>query len=145
MKNLLVLTLAALCWTGCSTAGPASAVPIAPGKGFSLKMGEYGQTRDATLRVGFERVMADSRCPKGEQCVWAGDASARVWLEVGNAPREYHDLHTAAADAQAASAAGLVVRLLRLDPYPHKGKTLAPGDYLLTLMLVPGPAGAPER
>lgn len=145
MKNLVVMTLAALCWTGCSTAGPAPAVPIAPGKGFSLKSGEFGQTADASLRVGFERVTADSRCPKGEQCVWAGDASARIWLQTGTGPREFHELHTATGDAQAASAAGQVVQLLRLDPYPLTGKTLAPGDYLLILMLGPAPAGEPKR
>ncbi len=146
MKIAAAATIAAsLAWTACSTAGPARSIHVESGESFSLVTGESVQTRNATLRVGFEGVTADSRCPKGEQCVWAGDATVRIWLQRGSGPRQMLELHTMAGAAQAASAADHVVRLIRLDPYPIAGRAVAQRDYVATLMLGRGSTAQPDR
>jgi hypothetical protein len=136
---------ASLVWTACSLAGPATPITIDLGKAFSLKVGEVAQSREAGVQVGFEGVTADSRCPKGVRCVWAGDAVARVWLQRGTGPRERLDLHTAPGAAQAAGAMGHELRLQRLDPYPVAGRTAPPGEHVATLVLSRGATAAPER
>jgi hypothetical protein len=45
------------------------------GDTFALKVAEQVSIRGTTLLVGFERVLSDSRCPEGVQCVTAGDVS----------------------------------------------------------------------
>ena len=127
-----------LCWAACSVAAPDQPLLIEAGKSVSLRVGESAQTRDGEWRIGFEGVSADSRCPEGVQCVWAGDATVRVWLQRRAGPRELHELHTAARAASGASAPGSDgrrLRLMRLDPSPVASKPVAPGDYVVTLTL----------
>lgn len=134
-----------MAWTACSTAGPVAPLPIETGKAFSLKVGEMAQAADKGLRVGFDGVSADSRCPKGEQCFWAGDATVRVWLQWGVGPRELRELHLAPGKPQATRVRNQELRLLRLGPYPVSGKVIAQGDYLATMTLSHGAAVDPER
>jgi len=134
-----------LSWTACSAAGPTPPAPIETAKTFSLRVGESAQARAGILRVGFEGVTADSRCPKGEHCVWAGDATARIWLQRGSGPAETRDLHTAPGAAQRASAFDHEVQLVRLEPYPSAGQAVAKGDYVATLRLSRGSSAEPDR
>lgn len=134
MRFAAATTVASLVWTACSVAGPP--VPVEAGKSFSLRIGESARAGTEALRVGFEGVTADSRCPKAERCVSAGDATVRVWLQRGSGPKEVRELHTAPGATQAANAQNHEVRLLRLDPYPVTGKPIAKGDYSATLTLL---------
>lgn len=138
LNRITPLLLGSLVWTACSVAGP-----VAPGGGgpeqrvqagreFSLRLGEAATT--GTLRVGLDAVLSDSRCPKGERCITAGEASVRIWLQQGDGPRMPRELRLPASSAQTADHD---VQLLRLEPYPVTGRTPAPGDYVATLVLRP--------
>lgn len=138
-------TLASLaCAAGC-IADPASPAHFDSGASFSLKAGGQAQSRDGQVQVGFDGVSADSRCPKGVQCVWAGDATVRVWIRRGTGPKEHADLHTAAAAQQSLHSLGQQLSLLRLAPYPIAGKAIAAGDYVATLTLAPSAEAQSER
>jgi hypothetical protein len=131
--------------TACGTGGAAQPAAVDLGTPFSLRAGGSAQTRDAVLRVGFDAVIGDSRCPKGQQCVWAGDASVQVWVQQGSGPRETRVLHTAPGDGQAARVWGHELRLVRVEPMPAAGRTTASGDYTATLLLSRGSTLAAER
>jgi hypothetical protein len=126
-------------------AGPASAPPVETGKSFSLKVGESATVAGGRLRVGFDGVTADSRCPKGEQCLRAGDATVWVWLQPAAGPRLMRELRTAPATAQAVRVLDHELRLLRLDPHPVTGKVPTNEDYSATLLLNLGGAAEAER
>ena len=147
MRLAAAIILTTLTWTACSVAGPTASPPIESGKPFSLRVGDTVQSASDGLRIGFDGVSADSRCPKGEQCVWAGDAILRVWLQQGSGPRLTRDLHAAPRAGQAAVALGHELRLVRLDPYPISGKVIAARDYVATLTLTPARSAAadPDR
>jgi len=132
LTSILVLLCAA---AGCVTAGPERPLRIEAGQTVSLRAGASAQTGDGALRIGFENVSADSRCPKGEQCVWAGDATVRVWLQRRGGTQERIELHTATGLASAGSAPEPGLRLVRLDPTPVTGKVIAQRDYIVTLAL----------
>jgi hypothetical protein len=137
--------VASLAWTACGSAGLPLAGDIEPGKSVSLRPGERARTRDGALLVGFDGVKVDSRCARGDRCVWAGDAIALVWIRKGSGPREVRELHTATAANQAALFQGLAVRLLRLDPYPVSGRSIAAADYIATLTLIDESTVAPDQ
>ena len=143
MRWTATTLVASLSWTACSAAGPP--LLIEAGKPFNLRAGESAQTSDQALRVGFDGVTADSRCPKGEQCVSAGDAIARVWLQQGFVPRETRNLHTAPGSVQRANAFGHELRLVQLDPAPISGRTIDKSHYIATLTLTRGSTDAPDR
>jgi len=65
----------------------------------------------------------DSRCPKGAQCMWAGDAA--VTVSVGGETLELHSNPERGA-AQASTAAGATLVLEDVVPYPDI--TPAPAD-----------------
>lgn len=146
MRLATATIVASLAWTACSTGGPAGAAPIELGKPFSLRPGEMVHTSDNALRIGFTAVTADSRCPKGEQCVVAGDATVRVWLKQGAGPRQAGDLRAAPGKAQALQMFSHELRLVGLAPYPVSGKVIAAADYVATFTLSRGaPPGDPDR
>ena len=145
MRLAAATIVASLAWTACSTAGPAAPAPIELGKAFSLKPGEVALTADGGIRIGFTGVTADSRCPKGEQCVVAGDATVRVWLQQGAGPRQVGDLRAAPGKAQQLQVFAHELRLVGLAPYPVSGRVIAPADYAATLILTRSASGDPDR
>ena len=47
---------------------------------FKLKIGESAEMPREGLKIEFDSVTEDSRCPKGVTCVWAGNA--KILLKV---------------------------------------------------------------
>jgi hypothetical protein len=153
MKSAVAKIVILLVCGACSLAPPAQPARAEPGQTFSLKVGESVRTEGA-WEIGFEGVAADSRCPKGERCVWAGDATVRVWLKKAGGARTTSELHTApnvpgapnAPGALNADAPRIALRLVRLDPPALAGRAIAQGDYVATLALErDAPGAAAER
>ena len=140
MRIAAAVIAAALALPACSSADPARPLQMEVGKSFSLKAGATAQAVDPALLIGLEAVTADSRCPKGERCIVAGDATVRIWLQQGSGPRQTRELHVAGA-AQAVRVQDHELRLLRLEPYPVTGRPIAPADYIATFTLNRGGSG----
>jgi hypothetical protein len=92
---------------------------------------------DATLATGerlhFDRVVADSRCPQGVLCIWAGEAEASFSLQANGRVVTPFTLGisgglVAADTVQSMQAFRPVtvgryrMTLLQLDPYPKEGR-----------------------
>ena len=87
--RLFLATLAVVCLI------PAVARAALPyGTPFTLGVGASSAVGDEGLVLGFEGVLADSRCPTGVWCFWPGDAAAALWLEIPDCPRQDFVLHT---------------------------------------------------
>jgi len=138
---MFVATLASV----TSVAGFSEPKGVALGESFQLRVGESARIEAESLLLGFEEVSGDSRCPKGEQCIWEGDATVRVWLRKATEAKERRELHTAPNEEGEPSYLGYEVKLIRLDPYPISGKTIEQGDYQATLEVTRGSSSAPER
>lgn len=142
LKRRGIVALAVVALVGASSAcrSPLLAQPkeVVLGQNFELRPGEIAPVPAARLRVGFDAVVNDSRCPKGEQCIRAGEATIRVWLQKGSEARDVHEVRTTEADNTASFAEGYTLRLLRLDPYPVAGRTTRPSDYVATLVVTSG-------
>jgi len=87
------------------------------------------------LRITFEGVSEDSRCPTGVMCGWAGAAAATFTLELPPAAALERTLHTNGRFAQQTEVGDFVVKLEDVKPYPKDGATIAPGDYRATLVV----------
>ncbi len=143
MKSAVAKILLILTCSACSlapTAQPARPAVSEPDRAFTLRVGESVQTQDGAWEIAFEGVHADSRCAKGQQCIWAGDATVRVWLKKASGERLTRDLHTA-PNMPSAISTPLELRLVRLEPAAPAGRTLKQGDYAATLALGRDPSG----
>jgi hypothetical protein len=84
------------------------------------------------LLVGFRGVSSDSRCPTDVQCVWAGDATARIQATVGRMAWTGFDLHST-LEPKAATFRSWEIRLVKVEPSPRSTEGIPPGAYVVTL------------
>lgn len=144
MRLAVAAIVISLPWAACSMAGAYQSGNFEFDRPFSLRVGQTSQMSAHDLHIGFDGVLADSRCPKGEQCFSAGDATVRVWLQRGSGSRQMLELHTAAGLAQTATALGLEVRLMRLEPLPITGKAIASQAYVAALSVIEASGGSAD-
>lgn len=106
---------------------------VSPGREFKLKAGGEARVKGAPVKVRFASVAEDSRCPRGVDCVWAGNA--RVSLVVEAAGRATSVELNTNVEPKAASAEGYELALVDLSPYPRADEKINPKDYAATLVV----------
>jgi hypothetical protein len=104
------------------------------GQRFELQNGESALVKSAGLRLTFASLAEDSRCPAGVQCVWAGDASVEVSLEISG-EAETRLLHTNPRFDRETEFRGFRVELIDVRPQPREGTEIAPSDYVIALQI----------
>src|SRR5688500_18294200 len=96
MRYLLAASLLASVYAGCNGGAAPVSIPggpsVALGQEFTLGPGESVSLADGVLSVRFERVTEDSRCPRGVNCVWEGDAVVAIVASRAGASGQ-HQLH----------------------------------------------------
>lgn len=108
------------------------------GREFKVRAGRAVTLEREGLRLRLMRVAADSRCPTGVDCIWAGNAE--VLVEVGAKNRRVSKtlrLNTNASPERPGEDKyrDYTVRLVRLDPYPRTTRKIRQGDYTATLLV----------
>jgi hypothetical protein len=103
------------------------------GQPFDLKPAEVATIEG--VQITFDGVSEDSRCPRGTQCAWAGDAAASITVRKPPAAAVQRTLHTNGRFERQAEIDGFIVRLEDVKPYPKDGVAIEPGDYRATLVV----------
>lgn len=94
-----------------------------------VEVGEEAEIPGTVLRISFIQVNADSRCPAGAACAWAGDAEVAIGLTAGSGPTQPFILHTT-IDPRFVDFSGVRVTLADLVPYPRDGVPTSAGAYI---------------
>ena len=84
---------------------------------FKLKIGESAKSKPEGLEVEFDSVAEDSRCPKGVNCVWAGNAKIILKVKKDAAKPANVELNTN-INPQTSRYLEYELRLKELRPYP---------------------------
>ena len=137
MRSRILAGLACvLSFVACAAAGsPAAPGSVKLNQAFTLKVGTSTSVDGEGIQVGFETVVSESRCPKGAQCIVAGDATIRVWLARGSQARETRELKTAPPSATQVVIDPYRLTLSALTPEPTVDGTPRPSDYVATLVV----------
>ena len=85
----VILTFVALVVTLLGV-GVASAKP----RTVSLRLGENKTVMKEKIKISFVEVIEDSRCPKGVNCVWAGNAKVKVTAAVGRGAAQTFEINS---------------------------------------------------
>ena len=136
-----VATACLAAFAGCA-ATPASApgapvgdAPVPPATEIRLQAGQSTRVEAAALDIAFTGVAADSRCAKGETCIWEGSATVQLTVTGAGGARETA-LHTAAMSGPSAAVYGeWTIGLVALEPFPIVGREIAPDAYVVTLSI----------
>ena len=98
------------------------------GRPFDLRVGESALTTD-DLRIRFDIVRSDSRCPMDALCVRAGEAVIALTVgRVGEVPAG-RELDTTTARSST-TFQNFTITLSSLQPYPQSASPMQPGDYI---------------
>lgn len=124
--------LALLLVAGCSDS-PTQPDRIAAGDPFELGVGRTAVTTDG-LRVRFDAVRSDSRCPMDALCVRAGEAVIAVTLSLPGEAAAGRELQTVPNLSQT-TYSRFTVTLSQLQPYPRSDRAIQPGDYIATFVV----------
>lgn len=98
---------------------------------FDLRVGASATLPDG-VKVRFDAVTSDSRCPLDAICVWAGEAVVAVSLLQTTGAQVQRELRTTPGASEATYPAH-IVRLVALAPYPRSTELVRPADYVATL------------
>jgi len=132
MRIAVRLGLAAiLVLPGCSNGpGPTEPEGARLGVPFSLGVGESVSIRSEAVRLGFDRVTSDSRCPPEAVCVWQGEANAVLWFQIGRALPKSFELST----VRVPETTMLEYRIRLLEVAPTQ-RPADPGSYRVRLVV----------
>lgn len=101
---------------------------------FILKPAESAVVGAERVQVRFDRVLADSRCPRNVRCITAGEATVRVTVTKSGSAASTLDLKTTPA-GERATVSGYVLTLKDLTPVSLAGEPVPAADYRATLVL----------
>lgn len=132
---LLALTLSGC---GATPSVPSDSPTITLGQEFQVAAGRTATLPAANVRVVFNGVSEDSRCPSGVQCAWAGQAVVQISVYTPDGKAVGYNLllgGTRPNDDQATSGA-YTIRLRALDPLPSsESEAVKPANYVATLLM----------
>jgi hypothetical protein len=128
--SLFTSTLLSLIIAG-AVSPPACDGGASVNKEFKLRFGGDAAVGDG-LKVKFSALVEDSRCPKGVDCIWEGNAKIKVELSGAGKESATFELNTN-VEPKSASGAGYEISLLKLDPYPNADARPKEKDYVATL------------
>jgi hypothetical protein len=142
LHRVLLCLAAILVVSGCrsATADPPNPAQVKLGEAFTLGLGQDATIAGEPLRVKFDQVLEDSRCPRKVSCVWTGEARLRVLVDAmdGHAPTAV-EFNTNPAPGQTrleAKTGPFTIRLLSLDPYPETPEAIPSSEYRAVLRVV---------
>ncbi len=123
----VLLTVVALAGCGENAASPSL------GQNFTLKVGETANIVSEGLKLRFDDVISDSRCPSDVQCIRAGEAEVRLIATQAGA-----DTPLILVEQGLTSGLNVVdyknyTIEFRLTPYPVSTRQLTDADYRLEL------------
>lgn len=108
---------------------------VEPGRPFEVHVGDEVTIADRSLRMTFEQVVEDSRCPVDVTCIWAGDAVIRVRVDAGPNRTSILQVHTNPPNDDDLRVGEYRVRLVSLSPRPIGAEGPGPGNTVATLVI----------
>jgi hypothetical protein len=129
MKRL-ILGMCLLAATGCLQIGPTAPAPPVD-RQVVLAPGTEATVSEAGVRIRFERVANDSRCPGDALCLTGGDAIVQITVIPVRGNRADYELHT--GPLTPVMHDGLTISLVELSPYPFASRPFDPAEYRVTL------------
>jgi hypothetical protein len=145
MAGLVRAVALTLLWSaGGNAEGSDEAGKVALEERFPLGVGQSTVVDGAALEIGFQAVTSDSRCPKGELCIWEGDATVCIWVQPAAGTKEEIVLHTSSQGPSVTDSGNWSIHLVALNPHPITGRSILQADYVVTLQVTSAPSGDGE-
>ena len=128
-RPILAVVLIAAC-LGATCGGNPTAPTVPLDQPFDLRAGQSAVVPGG-LKVTFDRVVSDSRCPIDAICVWAGEAVIALKLSRGFAAPVEREVRADSASPEI-SHLGITIKVVALSPYPRSNQKTPSEEFLAT-------------
>ena len=131
----LCMALLAYATLSCACAAHPAQPSVPLQQPFDLRVGAAATLPDG-VKVRFDGVTSDSRCPLDVVCVRAGEGVVAVSLSQMAGTPVQRELRTTPGASETTYAAH-VIKLVALAPYPKSTQPIQPAEYIATLSVDP--------
>ena len=128
-RSLVALMVVASLGATCRES-PASPANVQLGDPFNLRVGQSA-VLPGGLRMSFNRVVSDSRCPIDANCITAGEARLALQLSVGSTAVVEREVLVDSA-APEVSFSSYTIKALALMPVPRSDRATRPEEFVAT-------------
>jgi len=111
------------------------ATGVSLGQEFSLRIGESAFIKGEDLSIKFIKVVEDSRCPRGVECVWAGRVVCEVEITYRGSLHTVTLTQPGLTDWPPAESLDKYSIAFQVEPYPDIDKQILEDDYQLVLTI----------
>ena len=98
-----------------------------------LPIGQTATIKDEGLQINFEAVTADSRCPQGVTCIWAGEAKCQTAITLNKTTTPLI-LTVSGSSLNQTVFEGYTFNF-NLEPYPQAQQTIDKNSYVLVMKI----------
>ena len=116
-----------------SVSAAETSITASLGQAFDIKVGQEASINSQQLTLRFLSVSEDSRCPRGENCIWEGNGKVNIELTGAGQTSHVVELNTAMSLKSEATYLSYKISLLGLQPYPSAGSTIEQSEYIATV------------
>ena len=112
--------------------GPSGLNEVSVDQEFVLRPGQEVVVENTKIRIMFNSVPEDTRCPKDVQCVWAGNGKVNLALKKSK-KKSISVIVNTGMEPREAEYRGYRVMLIKLSPEPKSGEVIPASEYEVTL------------
>ncbi len=142
LSFMVFMGLCIMLSTGCAkassnttTVSPAgNEIIIAANSDFDLPVGKKAILKGEDISIEFYSVIADSRCPTGVTCIWAGEARCKVLVSQKGQTEVVILIQSGSAEGTGVIGGYQVS--FHLKPYPEHEILIGPMDYVLVMRII---------
>jgi hypothetical protein len=120
-------------WIAGCNGSPTQPDRVPTGRPFELRVGESALTTD-DVRIRFETVRSDSRCPIDAICIREGEAVIALTIGRAGEVPVGRELDTTPARSST-TFLNFTITLSSLQPYPRSDRPFQPGGYIGTFIV----------
>lgn len=143
MKNLTYLFLAAtlLLITSCDTKkvqeeDTANYNSVQFNAPFKMTQKKGMEFENDDMKIIFDNVSEDSRCPEGTTCVWEGEVKVNLTIKTKNGSEKVEIVRKGKQKENSIQKVGAhTIYLMAVNPYPKEGAKIAQEDYKITMVV----------
>ena len=129
--GLLLIILIVSAVIGCG--GTPEVIEAKLGKEFTLSIGQEANFSGESLRIGFEDVIEDSRCPLNVSCAWEGRASILVQVSFNETNFKAVLSEPGQVDKATDEIQQNYAAVFHLEPHPQEPNNISKDSYQMRL------------
>jgi hypothetical protein len=130
----VIASLSVLLLSACAKAN-SDEISVTANTTFNLPVGKTAVLKGENISIKFDSVTADSRCPTGVTCIWAGEAKCKILVTQNGQNQEIVLTQSGSSEGSVRNFIGRYQVSFQLSPYPKSGSQIKPQDYVLSLKL----------